>query len=59
MSLNWERKFVIKTKRSIGEVKPQTKADSELQPMFAGQAPFFAYALLAAVFLLALVIPWN
>ena len=25
---------------------PQTKADSELQPMFAGQAPFFANALL-------------
>ena len=29
---------------------PQTKADSELQPMFAGLAPFFAYALLAVVF---------
>ena len=27
---------------------PQTKADSELQPMFASPAPFFAYALLAA-----------
>ena len=26
---------------------PQTKADSELQPMFAGPAPFFANALLA------------
>ena len=25
---------------------PQTKADSEPQPMFAGLAPFFAYALL-------------
>ena len=36
------------TKRSIGEVQPQTKADSELQPMFAGHAPFFAYALLPA-----------
>jgi len=32
----------------IGEVLPKTKADSELQPMFAGHAPFFAYALLCA-----------
>ena len=37
------------TKRSIGEVMPKTKADSELQLMFAGLAPFFANALLAAV----------
>ena len=28
---------------------PQTKADSELQLILDGQAPFFAYALLAAV----------
>ena len=28
---------------------PQTKADSEVQPMFAGLAPYFANALLAAV----------
>ena len=27
---------------------PQTKADSELQPMFAGLAPFFANAVLTA-----------
>ena len=52
-------KIKSQTKRSIGEVQPQTKADSELQLMFAGLAPFFAYALLAAVLLLALVIPWN
>ena len=30
---------------------PQTKADSELQLRFAGQAPFFANALLVAVFI--------
>ena len=27
---------------------PQTKADSKLQPMFAGLAPFFANAVLTA-----------
>ena len=27
---------------------PQTKDDSELQPMFAGLAPFFANAVLTA-----------
>ena len=36
------------TKGAIGEVQPQTKANSELQLMFAGLAPFFAYAVLAA-----------
>jgi len=38
-------------KSSIGEVQPQTKADSEVQLMLDCLAPFFAYALLLAVFI--------
>ena len=43
------------TKRSIGEVQPQTEADSELQLKLDCLAPFFAYALLAAGVLLPLI----
>jgi hypothetical protein len=38
-------------RRSIGEVQTQTKADIELELKLVGQAPFFAYALLAADFI--------
>jgi len=38
-------------KVATGEVQPQTKADSELQLMFAGLAPFFFYALLVVGFI--------
>ena len=36
------------TKRSIGEVQPQTKADNELQLKLDCLAPFVAYAVLCA-----------
>ena len=45
------RTIIISLARnSIGEVQPQTSADSELQLMFAGPAPYFANALLYAGF---------